>query len=46
MKCHFSEYEVRGLPPETTSPVVTGTIGYNKAAAEAAWIEVTNFLKR
>lgn len=39
-------FDMDELPPETTSEVVTGTIGYNKAAAEAAWIEVTKFLKR
>ena len=39
---HF--FDMAELPPETTGPL--GTIGYNKAAAEAAWIEVTNFLKR
>jgi len=39
-------FDMSELPPETTSPGVTGTIGYNKSAAEAAWIEVTKFLKR
>ena len=39
-------FDMDELPPETTSSVVTGSIGYNKAAAEAAWIEVTKFLKR
>ena len=39
---HF--FDIDGLPPETKGP--RGTIGYNKAAAEAAWIEVKKFLKR
>jgi dienelactone hydrolase len=37
-------FDMAELPPETTGPL--GTMGYNKAAAEAAWIEVTDFLKR
>ncbi|MGD8391946.1 MAG: dienelactone hydrolase family protein [Desulfobacterales bacterium] len=37
-------FDMAELPPETTGPL--GTMDYNKAAAEAAWIEVTDFLKR
>lgn len=38
-------FDIAGLPEKTPSAFF-GTLGYNEAAAESAWREVINFLKR
>jgi dienelactone hydrolase len=40
-------FDFQGIPAEMQHPLIPyGTIGYNEAAAKAAWIEVTNFLRK